>query len=188
MKARRYLFLAMFLHLGVSVLGQEGFGFKAPAKGKSVVYFVRTAAYQYSVPFTFFDGKSLIADFPSRYYFRYECEPGTHLFWASCENKEFLHAELKANETYIVMAEALHGDGLPRVSLIPINTRHKEFHKAKYIIFNKAPVVENEQTIKEENERMRGFIEKSVSEYEAANIQPELVLNSDLAIPIEKIK
>ena len=175
----------MFLHLGVSAWGQ---GFTPPSKGKSVVYFVRVAAYQYSVPFTFFDGKSLIADFPSRYYFRYECEPGTHLFWASCENKEFLHADLKPNETYIVLAEALHGEGLPRVSLIPVNTKHKDFHKAKHIIFHKAPIEENEQTIKEENERMRGFIEKSVSEYQSENAQPVARLNSDLAIPIEKIK
>lgn len=185
MKAGRYLFLAMLLYVSGSASGQ---GFKAPAKGKSVVYFVRVAAYQYSVPFTFFDGKNLIADFPSRYYFRYECEPGTHLFWASCENKEFLYADLKPDETYIIIAEALHGGGLPKVALTPVNTRHKDFHKAKHIIFNKEPLVENEQTIKEENERMRGFIEKSVSEYEAANAQPVVRLNSDLAIPIEKIK
>lgn len=185
MKARGFLFAAFLALLTVNGYGQ---GFTAPTKGKAVVYFVRVAAFQYSVPFTFFDGKSLIADFPSRHYFRYECEPGQHLFWASCDNKEFLPADLQPDKTYVVIAEALQGSGLPKVSLIPVTTKHKDFHKAKHMIFNRPPLEEDPETIKAENERMRGFIEKSVTEYQAANAKPELRLTSDLAIPTEKIK
>lgn len=183
----KYKFLLAVILLAADFSG-FGQGFIPPAKGNAVVYFARVHPYHSKVPFTFFDGDSFIADFASHNYFRYECKPGKHLFWASSENTEFVPADLKPNETYIILATPVQGNGLLKVSLTPIPLRHKDFHKAKHVIITKAPVSEDPVKIKEENQRMRGFIDRVMKEYLAANAEPELLLTHESAIPIEKIK
>jgi hypothetical protein len=182
----RFLIATILIACNYSGFSQ---GFIPPAKGNSVVYFARVHPYQSSVPFTFFDGDLLITDFQGHNYYRYECKPGKHLFWASSDNTEFVPAELNANETYVVLATPVQGSsGLLKVSLTPLHSKHKDFHKAKHIIVTKAPVEEDPQKLKEENERMRAFIDRATKEYYANNAKPELRLTKESAIPIEKIK
>jgi hypothetical protein len=184
----KYNFLILVTILIACAHSGLGQGFIPPAKGNSVVYFARVHPYQSSVPFTFFDGDTFITDFLGHNYFRYECKPGEHLFWASSDNTDFIPAELMANETYVVLATPVQGTGLLKVSLSVLHSRHKDFHKAKHIIVTKASVEEDPQKLKEENERMRGFIDRILKEYYTNNAQSEVRLTKESAIPIEKIK
>lgn len=171
--------------VSLSALGQ---GFAPPKEGKSVVYFTRTSKYQHYAAFVLFDGDRFIADFPGQTYFRYECEPGKHLFWASAENKDFITAELKPNGSYVVMVESRAGQGMPKVYLTPMIGRHKGFHTAKWFISNKAPETENAEKVAEENKRMAAFIKKSLDEYAAIPEEEKASkhLSADMDLPIEK--
>ena len=62
-------------------------GFQPPAEGKAVIYFTRVTLYGKPVDFEFFHQDQYIGAFKGDEYMRYECDPGTHLFWASSENK-----------------------------------------------------------------------------------------------------
>src|SRR5258708_5671525 len=73
-------------------------------EGKSVVYFVRSSSLGFAVNFSYFDSAALIGRFNGPKYIRYECAPGSHLFWARSENRSFVEAQLEAGKIYFIQA------------------------------------------------------------------------------------
>src|SRR5687767_722191 len=124
MKAKTCQIVFLLLFVTATAMSQ---GLKPPTEGKAVIYFVRVSAMGALIPFDFFHEKKYIGQFSGRNYMRYECDAGEHLFWASSENKEFLTAEVKAGETYIVIVDVEMGIGIARVGLTPIDAQHKVF-------------------------------------------------------------
>jgi hypothetical protein len=88
---------------------------------KAVVYFVRPSAMGYMINFSYFDSSQFIGQFNGRNYLRYECDPGTHLFWARCENRDFVEAELEAGRIYFIEAKVRIGWISSRVRLFPVD-------------------------------------------------------------------
>ncbi|MCK7473931.1 MAG: hypothetical protein MZV49_11315 [Rhodopseudomonas palustris] len=113
-------------------------GFQPPAEGKAVVYFTRVTFYGKPVEFEFFHQDKYIGVFSGDEYLRYECDPGTQLFWASSENKEFLTAELEADKIYIVMVDVIMGIMKAHVGLTPVTIdKSEDIHKAKLLVAKK---------------------------------------------------
>lgn len=73
----------------------------APAD-KAVVYFARTSSLGFAINFTYFDSARFIGKANGANYYRYECEPGRHLFWARSENRDFIEAEVDAGKIYFL--------------------------------------------------------------------------------------
>ncbi len=174
--------LVCCLHQIIS-LGQ---GFEAPSEGKAVIYFTRVTGLGFAIGFEFFHDKRYIGDFAGRNYMRYECDPGEHLFWASSENKEFLTAEVKAGETYVVLVDVLMGIGIARVGLTPIDSHHKDFERAKKLIEKKSPVVNTADEVESKNARLAEFIEKKLKQYNEdwKNTKDFKHLSPEMAIPV----
>src|SRR6478609_10901232 len=92
----------------------------APAD-KAVVYFTRTSSLGFAINFIYFDSLQAIGRFTGPKYMRYECEPGTHLFWVRSENKDFVEAEVEAGKTYFIEAIPKMGALKAAVELLPVN-------------------------------------------------------------------
>lgn len=140
-------------------------GFRPPSEGKAVIYFTRISGLGFAIGFDFFHEKQYIGDFAGRNYMRYECAPGEHLFWASSENTEFLTAEVRAGETYVVIVDVLMGVGAARVGLTPVTSHDRDFERAKKLIDKKSPVARAVEEIKSRNVSLTEFIEKETAEY-----------------------
>lgn len=157
----RFCLLILFLTCAGTLAAQ---GFQAPSKGKAVVYLVRPTNYQRDINTLVFDGDKFIADFQGTQYFRYECEPGKHVFWVSAENVDFVVADLNADSSYAIFIETLAGSMMPKVKVSPMPPTHKKFHMAKWLITNKAAVTEDSGVVDAENERMAAFIQRTMTQ------------------------
>jgi len=120
MKTNLFL-ITLLLALNTSLFSQEIP--PAPAN-KAVVYFVRATSYGFAINFSYFDSTKLIGIFAGKGYFRYECEPGTHLFWARSENKDFIEAHLEAGKIYFIDVIVQMGWVKAQVSIDPIDGKN----------------------------------------------------------------
>lgn len=93
-------------------------GIQPPPPDKAVVYFVRSSSAGFAINFSYFDSTRLIGIFAGKGYFRYECEPGFHLFWARSENKDFVEAEVEAGKIYLI--EAISQMGWVKAGLLKL--------------------------------------------------------------------
>jgi hypothetical protein len=189
MKAKVYLSAFIIFLVGITIA--EGQGFTPPAPGKAVVYFTRVTGYGGAVSFEYFHQDKYIGIFKGKNYMRYECDPGKNLFWASSENKEFLTADLKEGETYIVMVNIEMGAWKARVGLAPLNIKDTElFERAKELILKEAPVVTSEKKIQTMNIELADFIKEKLTMYETEwKITKDFGhISADMAIPIEAMK
>lgn len=96
---------------------------------KAVVYFVRPNTMGALINFTFYDGDALIARFNGGKYYRYECAPGSHVFWARSENRSYVEADLAAGQIYVIEALPLMGGLKAQVQLIPLDPQGKGIGK-----------------------------------------------------------
>ena len=80
-----------------------------PAEGKAVIYFIRTASPGILMNFKYFDKNEYLGRFNGTNYFRYECEPGQHLFWVKSENYDFVEADLKPGGIYFLEVKGRMG-------------------------------------------------------------------------------
>jgi hypothetical protein len=185
MKKIVFVFLTLLLSFSVSALSAQGFN--PPAEGKSVVYFVRVTELGFAIPFQFFDNDKFIGEFAGKKYMRYECEPGEHLFWASSENKEFLTAELKPDECYLVIVDVKMGIGIARVGLTPITQNHEVFERAKKLVDKKAPAITPQETIDRKGINLASFISEKLQAYHDHWKQEKNFnhLAADMAIPLK---
>lgn len=104
---------------------------KTPSEGKALVYFVRPSGLGALINFKYFDGEKYLGKFSAGKYLAYECDPGSHLFWAKSENMDFVEAELEAGKVYIIQAEPMMGAIKASVQLIPLNKSDKRYEKRK---------------------------------------------------------
>lgn len=163
-------------------------GFQPPAEGKAVIYFVHISKTQ---NIEYFHQDKYIGIFNSKSYMRVECDPGKQLFWASEENKEFVHCDLVEGGSYIVLGESKMGMWSARVKLIPITANDdKFFEKAKTLINKEAPVIIPESQIKKRNSELVEFVENIMDKYENEWKEKKdfPVITPDMAIPAEEMK
>ncbi len=186
---KKLLLLTVFLSL-TAVYTVKSQGFQAPADGKAVVYFTRVTVYGKPTSFEFFHQDQYIGVFKGSQYMRYECDPGTQLFWASSENKEFITAELEAGKTYIVMVDVIMGVMKAHVGLTPISANNMEkFERAKGLILKKEPTVTPEEKIAKMNKKLAKFITQKLEMYESTwkNEKNFKHLSADMAIPDDQL-
>ncbi len=178
--------LALLMTLSTTVTSAQGF--TPPGEGKAVVYFARINKFHAVTQFLLFHGDRFVADFPGQSYVRYECEPGEQLFWVSAENRDFLLTELLPDKTYLVLVDSKAGEQMPRVELVPMITRHKDFHIAKWAITHKAPITESPETAEAETQRMAAFIARCLEEYDnlPEDEKEAKFMSADMSLPVEK--
>jgi len=163
-------------------------GHKPPSAGQSLVYFARVSNFQPLVKFDYFDGEKVIGSFGGLQYFRYECDPGKHIFWVSSANKAFVEADLKADSTYVIFVEPIAGPGIPELSLIPASTKYRFLHKARWLIVHKPSAFIDTSRVNEESKRMANFISKSLKEYQDQKPVTPIVLSPDMSIPAFRLR
>ena len=112
----------------------------APAD-KAVVYFVRSSALGFAINFHFYDSTKLLGKFSGTNYFRYECEPGSHLFWARSENRDFVEAELEAGKIYFLEVVPQMGAIKAGVKIYPIDPSDEKKMAKMFKLLNKKPPV-----------------------------------------------
>lgn len=184
MKSLKFCLITIIMLLGATSLFSQGF--KAPAEGKAVVYFVRVTSWGGVSSFEYFHQDKYIGVFKKKNYMRYECEPGEQLLWASSENKEFITADLKAGGSYIVIVDVIMGGWKPRVGFNPITAEDGEiFDRAANLIKTKKPIVTSKEKIKAMNIKLEKFIAEKLKMYNDVwkaekNFKR---ISSDMAIP-----
>ncbi len=174
---------------GISSLFAQGF--QPPAEGKAVVYFTRVTGLGFAVTFQYFHNDKYIGEFKGSNYMRYECDPGEQLFWASSENKEFVTANLKAGDTYIVIVDVRMGFNKAQVGMTPISTKDGElFERAKKLIMEKAPIITPNERIEKLNTKLKKFIEEKLKKYhdEWKHEKNFKHISPEMAIPQESMK
>ena len=128
------IILVIITILPLFVLGQ---GFQPPAFGKSVVYIAELNALGGISNFYFFNNDKFIGSLIGRGYFRYECDPGKQLFWASSENTNFLTADLLPNAIYVIIADVNMGFSDFQVSLRPVDAADSAVPKVEDMTYDK---------------------------------------------------
>ncbi len=156
---------------------------------QSVVYFVRAKSMGSLVNFTFFDGKKAIGKFSGRKFFRYQCEPGKHLFWARSENRSFVEAELVAGKSYMIEAVPKMGGLKAAVKLVPVEADVHDLKKIKKVFSKKAVVTFSLKELNELQEEMEGVIVRGLERYDQGAEQNEEIakLPSNMTIDVEEL-
>lgn len=121
----------------------------APAD-KAVVYFARTSSIGFAINFTYFDSAIVIAKLSGTNYVRYECTPGSHLFWGRSENKDFVEAELEAGKIYFIEVIPMMGVLKASILLNPVDPSEEKVMKRILKLLSKKVA---EQIIPEEQEK-----------------------------------
>src|SRR5687768_7278818 len=97
---KKQIFLVvLFLLITISLIAQN---IEPAPPDKAVIYFTRTGSLGLAINFSYFDSTKLVGVFNGPKYIRYECEPGTHLFWARSENRSFIEGEVEAGKIYFI--------------------------------------------------------------------------------------
>jgi hypothetical protein len=141
-------------------------GVEPAPEGKSVVYFVRPSGTGFAINFSYFDSDKLIGIFPGKGYIRYECDPGSHLFWARSENKDFVEAQLEAGKVYFIEAVVQMGFIKAQVGLQPIDPKNQKKMKPLLNLINKkSPEKMTEDETKIESENFKEIISRGLIKY-----------------------
>lgn len=141
-------------------------GVEPAPEGKSVIYFVRPSGTGFAINFSYFDSDKFIGIFAGKGYIRYECDPGSHLFWARSENKDFVEAEVEAGKVYFIEAVVQMGWVKAQVVLQPIDPKNaKKMKPLLKLINKKAPEIMTEDEIKIESENFQDVILRGLSNY-----------------------
>lgn len=183
-----YCLIVVLLFTGVE--SAFGKGFREPSPGKAVVYFARVMKWGGIASFEFFHQDKYIGAFTGKDYLRYECDPGQQLLWASSENKEFLKADLKEGDTYIVIVDVHMGATRGRVGLHPITTTDIDFEKVKKLIMSFDEIIPSQKEINKMNVKLADFMKEKLAMYETEwkHTKNFKSLTPDMAIPAEAMK
>ncbi len=188
MKKFSILFMVMLMVTFANPLSSQGF--QPPSPGKSVVYFVRVTGQSGSYTFEFFHQDKYIAALKGKSYFRYECDPGKNLFWASTENKEFLTADLQEGGIYLVIVDVIMGFWKPHVGFTPVDeSRTDLLERAKALVNKKPPEEMPQAKIDKMNKKLKKFISEELEHYEKVTKDKYHFrhIDPDMAIPLEKL-
>lgn len=137
----------------------------APAD-KAVVYFVRVSSLGFAINFSYFDSTRLIAKGNGTNYVRYECQPGSHLFWARSENKDFIEAELEAGKIYFIEVQPQMGGLKAAVQLYPVTPdNEKKMKKILKLMEKKSPESFSSEELSKEETEMQEIIRRGIEKY-----------------------
>jgi hypothetical protein len=157
------LLSAILLLISLSSIGQ---GITPAPADKAVVYFVRDSGTGFAINFSYFDSDKLFGLFAGKGYIRYECSPGTHLFWARSENKDFVEAEVEAGKIYFIQAIVQMGLVKAGVRLQPMDPSNKKKMKGILDLINKKPPESmTEEDLKIESDNFKDVIARGLSKY-----------------------
>jgi hypothetical protein len=165
MKRYKTILLIPFLLLfSLSNLAQNTF--EPPSSGKTVIYFMRTTSLGALMNFRFFDGENYLGKFKDKNYFRYECEPGTHLFWVKAENLDFLEAELLEDKIYMVEANSVMGAFSSGVKFNLIDYDDEKQMKRVFKLLNKKePLIFDQDKVLSDQNEMQDIIKNGLEKY-----------------------
>lgn len=162
MKKQTVVFFFFFLSI-VSASGQK---LEPAPEGKAVVYFVRPSSLGFAINFSYFDSAQLVGKFNGPKYIRYECEPGTHLFWAKSENRDFLEAEVEAGRIYFIEAVVKMGAVKAAVNLRPVDPADtKAMTKILKLLDKKPSESFSSEELQAEANGMQDIIFKALEKY-----------------------
>jgi hypothetical protein len=160
------LFVALLLLLNSNKIYSQH-KFQSPSEGKSVIYFMRTTSLGAIMNFRFFDGKKYLGKFKDKNYFRYECEPGKHLFWVKAENIDYLEANLLAGKVYIVESNSVMGAFSSGVKFNILDFNDSRKMKRVFKLMNKKePLVFDRKELLEDQNEMQDIIKGGLEKYE----------------------
>lgn len=139
-----------------------------PSPGKAKVYFVRFSGTGALINFKYFHGQEYLGKFSGVNYFIYETVPGEHLFWVGAENREFLEANLEADQVYVVEVRPTMGAFKAAVKVIAVMPEDvKTVEKIKKILGKKPPIPLEKADFSDEAESLDFYIENGLKKYEA---------------------
>ena len=184
---KKLILLTFFCAIGIYTISAQGF--QPPSKGKAAIYFVRVTKYGKPTSFEFFHQDKYIGAFKGDQYMRYECDPGTHLFWASSENKEFITADIEAGKSYIIKVNVIMGAMKARVGLVPLDFSDNEiWDKVTKLVNSNAPIITPEAKIVKMNKKLSKFISEKIEMYESTWKEEKDFKHVNVAIPEEKLQ
>lgn len=126
------IYLIILIFASLSSYAQE---YDKPAQGKSLIYFVRHSGVGALINFKYFDGEKYLGKINGVNYFKYECDPGEHIFWAAGENRDFLKGVLLADQTYIIEVKPVMGAIKAGVKLFQVSpTDEKTMKKVNKVL------------------------------------------------------
>ena len=131
---KRIFLLVLTTIMSVVATAQQ---IKPAPNDKTVVYFVRTSGFGPLANFSYFDSTVAIAITKGTNYFRYECRPGTHIFWAKAENIDFVEADLEPGKIYFIEAEPKMGITKAEVDLRPVDPSDEKTMTSIFKLMNK---------------------------------------------------
>ncbi|WP_353777139.1 hypothetical protein [Winogradskyella sp. 3972H.M.0a.05] len=140
-----------------------------PSEGKSVIYFIRTASPGPLMNFKFFDKDEYLGRFNGVNYFRYECEPGKHLFWVKSENFDFVEADLKAGGVYFLEVKGRLGAISAASKFFLVDYEDEKQMKRITKVFNKAEgVVMDQEELNEKYDKIKDRLPQTMRQIQVS--------------------
>lgn len=119
----------------------------------------------FTAPNLLIDSNKVIGKFNGRNYFRYECEPGHHLFWAKSENRDFIEANLLAGKIYFIEALPTIGIMKSAVQLHQINPTSKRMKVTNKLLMKRKEKVFDQQKLDDWTTYWNQLIQNSLTRY-----------------------
>ena len=140
---------------------------RGPSPGKAVVYFVRVSDLGFAINFSYFDSATFIGIASGRNYFRYECDPGWHLFWARSENKAYVEADLEEGKIYFIEVVPQMGALKASVDLYPVHPIRDEKYLKKILkmIDKQNSELMTEEKMSKYRERLKETVDLGLDKY-----------------------
>ena len=123
------------------VINAQNQELQKPKEGKSLVYFIRSNSTEFTLNFRVYDKDKFLYALPFQEYLVYECEPGSHVFWAASDNRDYVDADLEANKVYVVDVEGQMGMLVAGVSLVPFKPSERSNKKDLFKIVKKEKMI-----------------------------------------------
>lgn len=161
-----------------------------PPEYKAVVYFMRPSSSGGLMNFVFFDGDQVIGRLGGAKYFRYECSPGAHLFWAKSENRSFLEANLEAGKIYIIHAKSIMGVARANVQLKAIDPEVHKLKRFQKHLSERSSWDLSPEKMDQLNDKLKEYIIKGLERFEVLKAKGILIdpLDPDMNLEVEDLK
>jgi hypothetical protein len=149
---------------GIS-LAQE---LEPPSPGKAKVYFVRFSGTGALINFKYFHGDEYLGKFSGVNYFIYETDPGQHLLWVGADNREFLEANLEADQVYVVEVRPTMEAFKAVVKVLAVDPGdEKTVEKIKKALGKKPPIELDKSDFSDEAESLEFYIANAIKKHES---------------------
>ncbi|MCC5613074.1 hypothetical protein LC612_41975, partial [Nostoc sp. CHAB 5834] len=128
--------------------------------------FVRPSLMGFAINFSYFDSTKFIGRFNCPKYIRYECEPGSHLFWARSENRDFVEAEVAPDKIYFIEATPQMGGIKAGVRLVVVNpTDQKRMGKILKLLAKKPSESFTQEQVSTDAKELEDAVVRGMEKY-----------------------